>query len=128
VKSRACAACWSEDVGMVVEEMRRVLDFSDWKSMWWLEQRERRYVDDEVLHEGLTAYAVKQARVWEVMSNQFADMWYPALVGYGIPIEWPRKYLNGDHPSVPIDVPEVEPFLGQLRDQEEVELVDDLFD
>ncbi|KIK33973.1 hypothetical protein CY34DRAFT_98753 [Suillus luteus UH-Slu-Lm8-n1] len=57
-KSRARALRWSEEVELLKEEMRRVLQFFAWQAAWWEEQGNRRVGECTAHIEGLQAYAV----------------------------------------------------------------------
>ncbi|KAJ7490197.1 hypothetical protein B0H11DRAFT_2229118 [Mycena galericulata] len=68
-KARARADRWREDLILLEEEMRRVLQFCDWKANWWAERRRPRPEVSAELAEGLCAYATEQAareRFWKV--------------------------------------------------------------
>jgi hypothetical protein len=62
-KAKARAARWEEEVILLDEEMRRILEFCDWKARWWRDQRSLRTPDttDSILSEGLQAFAEQQA-------------------------------------------------------------------
>jgi hypothetical protein len=60
-KAGARADRWEEDVVVVDEEMRRVLQFCNWKAEWWLNQVPLRTGLPIPLAEGLKAYAEEQA-------------------------------------------------------------------
>src|SRR5882724_545744 len=60
-KAKARAARWEEEVILLDEEMRRILQFCDWKAKWWRNQPSLRTPDDNMLSEGLDAYAAQQA-------------------------------------------------------------------
>ncbi|KAJ7609754.1 hypothetical protein DFH06DRAFT_1016897 [Mycena polygramma] len=76
-KTRARAWRWTEEVDLVEEEMRRVLEFLAWKSLWWLEQIDQRpdVVADEILREGFTAYARRQSRMQTELRSRFVESW-----------------------------------------------------
>jgi hypothetical protein len=44
-KARARAMHWSEEVELLQEEMRRVLQFFGWQATWWDSQREHRFIE-----------------------------------------------------------------------------------
>ncbi|KAJ7659688.1 hypothetical protein DFH06DRAFT_956627, partial [Mycena polygramma] len=69
-KTRARAWRW-------MEEMRRVLEFLAWKSLWWLEQIDQRpdVVADEILREGFTAYTHRQSRMQTELRSRFVESW-----------------------------------------------------
>ncbi|KAF9487540.1 hypothetical protein BDN71DRAFT_1513879 [Pleurotus eryngii] len=89
VKSRVCAARWTEEQDLVLEEMRRVLAYLKWQENWWKEQATRCSVNitPEVL-DGLTAYAIKQGNILCHLHQCFAGMWRPQLLSYGLDAEW----------------------------------------
>jgi hypothetical protein len=66
-KAKARANRWEEEVILVDEEMRRVLEFCQWKTAWWLEQVPLREGLQLQLAEGLSAYAEEQADMeWRI--------------------------------------------------------------
>jgi hypothetical protein len=92
-KSRARAERWREEVLLLNEEMRRILQYFHWTANWWLaHQSLRSDVTPEVLH-GLNAYAAKQANLLQQLVKSFALLWYPELVKNNMPIEWPSIYI-----------------------------------
>ena len=60
-KCKARAARWEEEVRILLEEMRCVIAFGEWKADWWESQAERRADVDAIQKEGLRAYAVEHA-------------------------------------------------------------------
>lgn len=60
-KCKARAARWEEEIRILLEEMRRVIAFGEWKADWWDSQAERRAGVDMILKEGLGAYAAEHA-------------------------------------------------------------------
>ncbi|KAF8224566.1 hypothetical protein L208DRAFT_1310555 [Tricholoma matsutake] len=54
-KARARAEQWQEEVILLEEEMRRVLEFCQWKARWWEYQASDHHTDLEMLTEGLLA-------------------------------------------------------------------------
>jgi hypothetical protein len=103
-KSKARAARWAEEVELVVEEMRRVVTFLDWKAQWWKAQGNARsdYLGAD-LRDGVSAYAAKQAHIHSAMAQSFAARWYPALIANDFPIEWPDVYSATSSTSVSED-------------------------
>lgn len=73
------------------EEMRRVLEFCDWKEKWWREQKQARSlteVHEKTLREGLDAYAEKQmaferdmAKAWEIKWRSIRKCAAPIIAG-----------------------------------------------
>ena len=78
-RSRARVHRTTEEVALVREEMRRVIEFLEWRAQWW-EQRIscRRDVSSEV-KEGLEAYVVKQAALQRALSASFQVLWKTPL-------------------------------------------------
>ncbi|KAJ6479764.1 hypothetical protein C8R45DRAFT_1101208 [Mycena sanguinolenta] len=76
VKARSRADRWREELILLEEEMRRVLEFCKWKEWWWRERLSPVRPDshgpiDSVLAEGLRAYALEQAN----RERQWAQTW-----------------------------------------------------
>jgi hypothetical protein len=70
---------WSEEVLLLREEMRRVLE---WHPGWWAERKNLRVGLSRDVQEGMTAYACKQAH----MNSSFNHMWRSSeeLISLGI--------------------------------------------
>lgn len=77
---------------LVIEEMRRILVYCDWKANWWRVQSSRRGDATPEVAAGLRAYAEKQAVLWESLATSFASMWYTILVRNGHEVDWPARY------------------------------------
>lgn len=82
---------WTEEVVIVLEEMRRTLAFCLWKSTWWRERQNTRSGSAD-LQDGATAYALKQAYIWESMAESFVTQWGPLIQRYKLPSDWPSPY------------------------------------
>ncbi|KAJ7698223.1 hypothetical protein B0H14DRAFT_2417944, partial [Mycena olivaceomarginata] len=75
-KTRAKAMRYAEEVDLLEEEMRRVLQFMDWRADWWMSLVGLRAgVQDEALREGHEAYAVRQAGYMKGIRDRFAAQW-----------------------------------------------------
>ncbi|KAJ6536254.1 hypothetical protein B0H19DRAFT_1317890 [Mycena capillaripes] len=75
-KTRAKAMRYAEEVELLEEEMRRVLQFMDWRAGWWTGLVGLRAgVQDEALREGHEAYARKQSGYMSGIANGCRDMW-----------------------------------------------------
>jgi hypothetical protein len=70
-KSRARAKRATEEVCLLREEMRRALEFLEWKSEWWLSRQTSREVTCSALAEGLQAYAQEQSDI----QRDLLDSW-----------------------------------------------------
>jgi len=68
-KSRARATHATEEVLMLREEMRRLIEFLNWKARWWTVRQTLRLVKDPALQEGLLSYAIKQSRIQRELCN-----------------------------------------------------------
>lgn len=76
LRSRARAACWSEELVLVVDEMNRILRYLEWKSSSWTMRIGKKEAEPE-LDERLKAYAVKSAMVFGDMKDCFRAYWSP---------------------------------------------------
>lgn len=74
-KAKACADRWEEEVMLLDEEMRRVLEFCNWRAAWWTEQVSHRKDLPGPLTEGLQAYAVEQADMEQRIHAAWATKW-----------------------------------------------------
>ncbi|KAJ7716378.1 hypothetical protein B0H16DRAFT_1741305 [Mycena metata] len=74
-KTRARSLRWTEEVDLLEEEMRRVLQFFTWRAGWWEEQIGRRDLPDGAHSEGETAYAARQAALLIELRDTFAQQW-----------------------------------------------------
>ncbi|KAJ3503439.1 hypothetical protein NLJ89_g8431 [Agrocybe chaxingu] len=77
-KSRARAARGKEEVLLLREEMRRVLQFLEWKAQWWL-QRAALHTGDKAQMEALQAYAHAQAALQRSLAADFRAAWEKPL-------------------------------------------------
>ncbi|KAG2739550.1 hypothetical protein P692DRAFT_201664013, partial [Suillus brevipes Sb2] len=67
---------WAEEVELLDEEMRRVLQFLRWHAAWWHEKgRESTLNAAAAEHEGLVAYAYRQAQLRHNITDRFEKMW-----------------------------------------------------
>lgn len=91
-KTRARAERWSEEVRLLQEEMRRVLEYCTWKTTWWRSREIERADVDNAVVSGLTAYAEKQAVVWEALGQVFAIKWSAVLQKHQLTADWQIRY------------------------------------
>ncbi|TDL14069.1 hypothetical protein BD410DRAFT_687969, partial [Rickenella mellea] len=75
MKTRARAQRWDEEVSLVFEEMRRTLEFFEWRATFWEMQAGRRTEIGTDFISGLTAYAAKQAAGLRRLARRFATLW-----------------------------------------------------
>ncbi|KAH7906050.1 hypothetical protein BJ138DRAFT_1138106 [Hygrophoropsis aurantiaca] len=76
-RARARAMRWSEEVELLQEEMRRVLQYFESHFTWWEKQGNRRFKVDSELAEGLEAYAANQAILRRSLAALFRELWLP---------------------------------------------------
>ncbi|KAJ7355180.1 hypothetical protein DFH08DRAFT_690485, partial [Mycena albidolilacea] len=75
-KTRAKAMRYAEEVDLLEEEMRRVLQFLDWRAKWWRGKVGLRAEQQlEALREGHAAYAHKQAGYMDGLRMRFEEEW-----------------------------------------------------
>ncbi|KAL0948676.1 hypothetical protein HGRIS_010477 [Hohenbuehelia grisea] len=99
-KSRARALRWCEEVYLIKEEMRRVLESLDWEAEWWLKQQTLRvgrpHSFNSYLHspspehqEAIEAYAYRQADIRRSLRGHFAHTWryIPRFLELFVPFE-----------------------------------------
>ncbi|KAG2095153.1 hypothetical protein BD769DRAFT_1655416 [Suillus cothurnatus] len=74
-KARARANRWTEEVQLLLEEMRRVREFLSWHAAWWDEQADRRVNLLAAEAEGIKGYARRQAALRRRIQHAFTKMW-----------------------------------------------------
>ncbi|KAK6977540.1 CxC2 domain-containing protein [Favolaschia claudopus] len=76
-KTRARAWRWTEEVDLLEEEMRRVLEFLKWRAEWWIALIGQRVAapDDPAGTEGFVAYARRQSRIQSDLRARFEANW-----------------------------------------------------
>lgn len=97
-KAYARKARWNEEVVLLKEEMRRVLEFLMWRSKDWLRKGDHQAISSLTTCafqlEGLCAYACRQADVFRNIRNHFLGIWKG--------LELPREHLT--EPFNPTDL------------------------
>ncbi|KAF9470561.1 hypothetical protein BDN70DRAFT_902008 [Pholiota conissans] len=78
-RSRARVHRCKEEILLLLEEMRRVLEFLEWKARWWEARRTPRIGVNPELHDGLEAYALGQAADQRALSTTFQEIWKTPL-------------------------------------------------
>ncbi|KAJ7149097.1 hypothetical protein C8R46DRAFT_1009634 [Mycena filopes] len=76
-KARARADRWREELVLLEEEMRRVLEFCLWKARWWEEKLGQRGDVAGPLAEGLRAYAREQMARERQWAADWGEKWAP---------------------------------------------------
>lgn len=75
-KSYARSRRWCEEVELLKEEMRRTLEFLKWKSSRWAAKAlELNLSFSPALREGMSAYAFRQAVIFESLHDHFSSLW-----------------------------------------------------
>ena len=101
----ARAERWREEVILLQEEMRRVVQFLEWRSNDWLAKADLR--TDEItpaVHAGLSAYAKKQGPTSRNLAVWFSQRWRSVLVSLSFPHAWATRFLNAR--KEPLDNPD----------------------
>ena len=78
-KSRARAKRAIEEVHLLREEMRRALEFLEWKSKWWISRQTLREVTCPALAEGLQAYAQEQSDIQSGLLDSWRNIFSTPL-------------------------------------------------
>ncbi|KAG2028869.1 hypothetical protein BDR03DRAFT_882493 [Suillus americanus] len=80
-KARARAMRWAEEVELLKEEMRRILQFFEWDAQRWDERGlgNALQLDDADQHEGQMAYAKRQAVLRRMLAESFKTSWADTL-------------------------------------------------
>ncbi|PPR06984.1 hypothetical protein CVT24_011010 [Panaeolus cyanescens] len=88
-RSRARSCRWEEEVQLLLEEMRRVVRYLRWKSVWWENEASRRPNADEDIKLGLSSYAYKQASFYQQLAKSCQTYWTKGLkkLGLTVPFE-----------------------------------------
>ncbi|OAX31082.1 hypothetical protein K503DRAFT_704266 [Rhizopogon vinicolor AM-OR11-026] len=99
-KARACAKCWEEEVELLMEEMRPILQFFKWEACHWNELWKECAIEpaEDSLREGLIAYAARQASLCQALSHSFSASWadtlaFVAKINHSLPN---NSYANMD--------------------------------
>ncbi|KAF7969167.1 hypothetical protein HWV62_28172 [Athelia sp. TMB] len=80
LKARARKHRWVEEVMLLIEEMRRVLRFLNWRADWWRQQEGSWDDMGDDVSDGLHAYAQRQAALCEAIAAQFKAKWEESKV------------------------------------------------
>lgn len=82
-KSRVRATCWSEEVMLLKEEMRRALAFLNWRARWWEKKPTKWTGTTSPLEEGLQAYSHGQAVIQKRLAIHYERLWLDPLNNNG---------------------------------------------
>lgn len=75
LRARARVNRWSEEITLLLEEIRRVNAFLTHEANKWNKQTFARSVESPELAEGLTAYAYHQAHISIELCERFVKQW-----------------------------------------------------
>ncbi|KDR81126.1 hypothetical protein GALMADRAFT_61075 [Galerina marginata CBS 339.88] len=78
-KSRARSMRAEEEVMLLKEEMRRVLEFLRWKADWWMARKASRTGLTKELAEGVEGFALTQKNLQTDLANHFRALWKAPL-------------------------------------------------
>ncbi|KAG2037090.1 hypothetical protein BDR03DRAFT_934153 [Suillus americanus] len=101
-KTRARRNRWFEEIQLLLEEMRRVLEFLDWQTKWWEARVTLRVAEQSEDNEGLVAYAKRQAAIRRSLSAKFRASWHHVTALRLM--HWQKKVLLLMHPRVEISM------------------------
>jgi hypothetical protein len=79
---------------LVLEEMRRVLCFLEWKGTWWEIQGVVRTDVTTDVAAGLQAHAAKQAQICHDLASSFAAQWHGRIKGTNLAVAFPTQYKH----------------------------------
>ena len=122
---------WEEEVALLQEEMRRAVQFLEWRSCEWLSKvGARADIVTPAVRAGLSAYARKQGSVFHNLAIRFCQRWYSTLLSLSLPHAWASEFLQshgaplinsdfkkrkqGDQSSVKSGVPVINPHTESL--------------
>jgi hypothetical protein len=124
-KARARMMRWKEELLIVQEEMRRVIEYLRWKAEWWQARTSLRGHSDSGIASGISGYANKQAAICSRMAEQCASHWIPRLKDKDISPSWalyfPSLPLQRLRSRVTVSVGETENVHSEGEDVEDVD-------
>ena len=103
-----CVACtdrWGEEVILLQEEMRLVVQFLEWRSGNWFAKTDSRIGTTLVVRAGLSVYANKQGSVFHNLAVRFSQRWHSILISLSLPHAWASEFL--DTHNEPLDNPDL---------------------
>lgn len=91
----ARAVRWEEEVLLLQEEMRRVVEFLGWRSRSWYSKVDARAgTVTSAVHAGISAYAKKQGSIFHNLAVRFSQRWRSTLISLSLPHTWATQFLN----------------------------------
>ncbi|RDX40435.1 hypothetical protein OH76DRAFT_1459514 [Lentinus brumalis] len=91
---RARVERWEEEEQLLLEEMRRILEFFKHRATWWRDQAGRRSDISPELARALAIYAEKQALVMDRLRTHFVALWVPYLESAGPLPPWAVQHAG----------------------------------
>jgi hypothetical protein len=86
---------WKEEVILLREEMRWVVQFLEWRSSDWFAKADSRTgATTPSVRAGLSAYANKQGSVFHNLAVRFTQRWRPVLISLSLPYAWTTEFLE----------------------------------
>jgi hypothetical protein len=102
---------------MLDEEMRRSLEYTWWRSNWWMLRASQRADAENHVAEGLYAYAVEQSNVEQQRAIRWTTQWAAVR-------ERARSVLESQLSNVELQVPLPE-LVVELNDEDDADEADD---
>lgn len=98
---------WSEEVDLLKEEMRRVLQFMEWQASEWEKRAESTESTGSAagdIQRGAAAYAKRQASIRRSLTAEFRRMWssVPTLLSFHDPYTTFSAWNVAGESSVPV--------------------------
>lgn len=98
---------WLEEVGLLTEEMRRVVEFCLWAEHWWEERLEPRDNVDRELKEGLKSYAYERILAERELREKLVTKWSIIYDRANAFLQTPGESQSADPPAVVnVDLPD----------------------
>ncbi|KAI0061776.1 hypothetical protein BV25DRAFT_1804969, partial [Artomyces pyxidatus] len=99
VTSKARVDRWEEEIIHLSEEMPRAVRFFRDRARWWRSKvDQRRDVSPDILS-GLNAFAERQAKQLEDLTDSFLEQWIPVVNSLGVTVAWPEDTPTSDQTS-----------------------------
>ena len=97
-QSKARADRWEEEVDLLKEEMRQVVQFLEWRSRSWFSKVDARALTaTPATRAGISAYARKQGSIFHNLAIRFSQRWRSTLLSLSLPDTWATEFLNEHH-------------------------------
>ncbi|KAF8897005.1 hypothetical protein CPB85DRAFT_1440109 [Mucidula mucida] len=78
-KARARMLRWEEEIELLLEEMRRVAVYGNWKAAWWRARANAHPNASVALREGITGFATRAAIWEEARVHEVEEKWQPLI-------------------------------------------------